>query len=622
MATTGKGIFYPTVTDTVKPASRDMRQLAQTTDVAIETARQQAVDEAKWARRSLTNGEDMNTVTEPGLYWSNSYALSNTLINAPRYTGAVERAVLEVKANAVGQTKQVWIVLGAAGTEQIELSRRRDSAGTWSDWERSDARDTQPYAGLPGTATHQSQEGTLRLIAGMTEDNGEPWRWIAPAGTQLVTPTHEGSGQATHPSVLYFPNKWNGWHYWMAMTPYPWGQEAHEDPDILVSDDGDTWQVPVGLTNPLDNQPGAPGPHNSDTHLVMLPDGRMMVTWRMVDRPNDNTNIFYQRISSNGVTWSAKQVLFRATASTGFVSQALVRLDDKWRLYGVASGTIIYYESSAAVPGEDDWGPRITCPNTGAGIARRWWHLDVQLVDGKWWMLVSDVRRGSTADGNLYLGVSDDGHTWNISPTPIVPKIAANHDTLYKAGFVVTSPSSIDIWYSAFRRDSIEWRIYRTTANRITPSEVALALPTATPTSDGLMLAADKAKLDKLSVDYDSGPRNITALFSEVTEGVLTLSRGSSIVILEFDSVKVPDASGLWTTFSYQLPTGFRSSSGRYQFDVLASGSSATVETRRIRVDWVGRIIIYGLTGSDVISGRITYRTSDAPPVTAPGTPT
>lgn len=531
-------------------------------DDAITTNALKAARSA-YSRRSFRTGENLNTVTDPGLYWSNTYSVSNSLVNGPRMIGAVDRAVCTVSSNGTGETLQIWSALGAAGVQQPPIvSRRRDSAGTWSEWlserwtqrellsgedmnsvltpgmywirsytvanslvngsrykntvghavvevgtdktgyyfqkwttmnpvsvadnpivfrrgdttgawsewSRLDSTDAQPIAGLAGTALSQSQEGIMRIVAGLTADTGQPWRWTAPAGDQLVTPTHEGSGQTCHPSVLYFPDKWNGWEYWMCHTPYPWGNEAHEDPNIAVSHDGNTWQVPAGLTNPLDDQTGAPNPHNSDGHLVMLDDGRMMLTWRMVDRPNQDTNIFYQRISSDGVTWTPKAEIFRATPTTGFVSQALVRSGSTWRMYAIATGELIYYESSATIPGPADWGNRVTCNTTAWGNARRWWHVDVQFTAGKWWLIVNDVRRGSTADGNLYLGTSADGDTWDVSPVPIVPKLGANYDTMYKSGFVVSaSASSIDIFYSAFRRDTVEWHVFRTTASKISP---------------------------------------------------------------------------------------------------------------------------------------------------------
>lgn len=94
------------------------------------------------------------------------------------------------------------------------------------------------------------------------------------ATSPLITPTHDGSGQATHPCVIDFllehnMQTWAGYRYWMVMTPYPNATNAHEDPNILASHDGLTWVVPNGMVNPLDD---AVAGYNSDPDMVYNPD--------------------------------------------------------------------------------------------------------------------------------------------------------------------------------------------------------------------------------------------------------------------------------------------------------------------------------------------------------------
>ena len=52
----------------------------------------------------------------------------------------------------------------------------------------------------------------------------------------LGTPTYDSRGQVVHPDVLYVPDGFGPekWPYWMAMTPYPNGNDAYENPSILV----------------------------------------------------------------------------------------------------------------------------------------------------------------------------------------------------------------------------------------------------------------------------------------------------------------------------------------------------------------------------------------------------
>jgi len=57
----------------------------------------------------------------------------------------------------------------------------------------------------------------------------------APAFQEI--PTYDGSGQAMHPDIAYFPDGWRGYKYWMVMTPYTYDSAGRENPSIVVSDD-------------------------------------------------------------------------------------------------------------------------------------------------------------------------------------------------------------------------------------------------------------------------------------------------------------------------------------------------------------------------------------------------
>ncbi|WP_294185514.1 hypothetical protein [uncultured Sphingobacterium sp.] len=64
-----------------------------------------------------------------------------------------------------------------------------------------------------------------------------------------------------HPDVIYFPNKLNGYKYWMVFTPYfgavgtNQNSKKFENPSVVVSNDGLDWVNPSGLTNPIMNAP-------------------------------------------------------------------------------------------------------------------------------------------------------------------------------------------------------------------------------------------------------------------------------------------------------------------------------------------------------------------------------
>lgn len=110
------------------------------------------------------------------------------------------------------------------------------------------------------------------------------------APVYLFTPTYDGSGQVVHPSVIDFKTEynldnWNGYRYWMAITPYPYGNDAYENPSIIASNDGQTWVIPSNFEYPVDNKLGSnnsnPNNYNSDPELIYDPDNKCLILfWR------------------------------------------------------------------------------------------------------------------------------------------------------------------------------------------------------------------------------------------------------------------------------------------------------------------------------------------------------
>lgn len=113
----------------------------------------------------------------------------------------------------------------------------------------------------------------------------------------LDIPTYDGSGQCTHPSVLYFPSSFGGFKYWMAFTPYPDFDTSKENPSIVCSNDGVTWDTPPGLSNPLAGPPELG--FYADTSLVY--DGvNLHIYWAHSGITPRKT---YRISSANGVVW-------------------------------------------------------------------------------------------------------------------------------------------------------------------------------------------------------------------------------------------------------------------------------------------------------------------------------
>lgn len=290
--------------------------------------------------------------------------------------------------------------------------------------------------------------------------------WTAPEPRMLEIPTHEGSGQGTHPSVLYFADGWHGYKYWMAFTPYPKNSNFEEDPNVVVSNDGDHWVVPPGLTNPIDDAPGDKEGYNSDTNLAFY-NGRMYLSWRRVTPQQSNE--FYLVTSEDGVHWSDKELIF----NQGAVSQALVRVGEKWRMYAIQGlrakeNVLVYWESELDVPSPDSWSEKVTCNLTQLGPVYEPWHVDVQRVGDEWLGLLDDTefdRNG--VRGRVHMMRSEDGVNWDVAPQPLFPASGKNYNAHYKSGFVAFGAGNgleLDVFAAFLDTNTRDWHIGRTTA--------------------------------------------------------------------------------------------------------------------------------------------------------------
>lgn len=263
----------------------------------------------------------------------------------------------------------------------------------------------------------------------------------------LTTPTYDGSGAAVHPSVLYFPQGWNGHRYWMAMTPYPTSNNKLENPSILVSNDGNTWAVPAGVTNPLVPAPAGTD-YNSDTHLAMGPDGLMYLLFRQFIGSQDELCIMS---TADGTTWTAPVVVMsNAMAVRRLVSPAFWwdGGNNEWVMLAVdIVGTARVVRSTAAqITGP--WAtPADVSLTAGLPAGRLPWHLDAKDVGGT---IIALIQDGNSAGGNLYYAVSgDQGKSLKLAPNMIA-------NNAYRSSFVPLFTESgiiLDTWVGYLNGD-------------------------------------------------------------------------------------------------------------------------------------------------------------------------
>ena len=270
------------------------------------------------------------------------------------------------------------------------------------------------------------------------------------AETPITIPTYVATNnEVVHPSILFFPNNWNGYKYWMGLTPFTEGNSAYENPSIAASHDGVTWVVPTGVVNPIEPAPAA-GFH-ADINLIADPDG---ITVHMIWKYSAGSNITYLRSSTNAADWTTKKIILDTPLASDIVaSPKILYDDDKYTLWYVNTAldpNVLTRRTCATIDGV--YSLPIACTLTGLPVGREIWHFDINKVGSQYHMIINDTINGASgAGGELYLGKSNDGINWVSTTTPIMKRGTGLWDSnLYKATMLpilINGEMAYRVWY-------------------------------------------------------------------------------------------------------------------------------------------------------------------------------
>lgn len=280
----------------------------------------------------------------------------------------------------------------------------------------------------------------------------------ANAKNYLNLSTYDGSGQACHPKVLYFQNGWNGWKYWMTMTPYPNSDDLYENPSIMVSNSGTVWEVPKGIKNPVTPLPITNGQHNSDPHLVYNQDTNQLELWYRFTLYNKEDKIF-RMTSSDGIHWSYPELLLYFNSNEECLSPAVIYENNTYKMWYVNKNhNCMYIES------KDDgnsWSSPVEV-NFNLPDSVVPWHLDMVHTNLGYEAVfcASKIDELLSYKKDLYTCTSDDGiHFGN--PTIILSQSnednAWDNQQIYRSSFVKVD-GIYKLFYSAMDKN-FRWHI-------------------------------------------------------------------------------------------------------------------------------------------------------------------
>lgn len=269
--------------------------------------------------------------------------------------------------------------------------------------------------------------------------------------------SYDGSNQGCHPKVLYFPNKWNGWKYWMVFTPYPNGDEKYENPSILVSQTGHKWVAPKGLVNPVVSGINQNNCHLSDPHILFNEKENQLELWYRATYFDVEDRII-RVTSKDGVNWSAAENMASFFGVRECFSPSIIFENNKYKMWYVDQNLkCMYIESGDGT----HWSPpkEVSLNLKDSYVP---WHLDIIKTDLGYEVLVSAFKLKEAVLNNRVLmwGTSTDGLNFNNLATVLVP--ASNNESwdnkqIYRSTFVKIN-GIYKVFYSAMNKKN-QWHI-------------------------------------------------------------------------------------------------------------------------------------------------------------------
>ena len=320
------------------------------------------------------------------------------------------------------------------------------------------------YYGEPTAKPAVSGAGTFHFFEDMEKPFASVQTALTNAKAPLKTPTYDGSGQAIHPDIVYFASGWNGYKYWMAMTPYPGSNDQLENPSLLASNDGLSWTAPPGLKAPL--APAPPCDHNNDTDLIYNPvTDELWVYYQDTRRAArcaaHKSAAYYNhnyvqliRVGRSGSQWTVSQPTVALdqdlSKETLLLSPSVVRLGAaKWHLWMSDVGNQVHrFDSTDGIK----WTNKKT-----ATIADKVWHQNVDWIPSKavYWMLADYP----TSKGTLRWATSKDGLTWTTYPGMVMDRQPSAWDANLYRGCILFDAATdlLRVWYSAYKTGPTVW---------------------------------------------------------------------------------------------------------------------------------------------------------------------
>lgn len=253
-------------------------------------------------------------------------------------------------------------------------------------------------------------------------------------------------GHVVHPFLCNFYKTFRGFKHLLILTPYQNTQDIFENPCVYGSNDLLNFEMLSDMPQPIyECYPGSYN-YNSDSFGIYdHTSGEFCVCWR-----NGSTAAGFDLWMSktiDGVTWSEREQLIPQSVelllSPNIIYNSILK---KWVMYSVSNDVIhesfegnkFNYRFADDLKGPWSEPVFIDTPFTA-------WHQETRYCGNQFITIVNDQKY----TGQLYLGISNDGLTWEFNNIGL---IEGAHLNSYKASIVPNVTENIvhfDIFWTS-----------------------------------------------------------------------------------------------------------------------------------------------------------------------------
>lgn len=259
----------------------------------------------------------------------------------------------------------------------------------------------------------------------------------------------ENCWEHAHPDVVFVPEGFAGYPYWMTFTPYPLMNDRFENPTIRASHDGVKWQRVEAISDPLVQPPGTREMHHADPELVYR-DGSLYLVYVTIRRETDEVT-FSSMNCKRDLRWSEPQVIHEDVGAVSPTFQVSEDTFHEWFIRADARdpnrSELIHCEG----PDLASLGHEHRCEVDIPGHVA--WHVDVLKVKDDYEALIPAFRRGTdNTRTRLFHLTSKDGLSFALTrERPIIEPSSRGWDDrmIYRSTFLKGIDGTYRIWYSA-----------------------------------------------------------------------------------------------------------------------------------------------------------------------------